>query len=101
MNMSDIYVEYAVSSTTSNPNVIRIFAKVPRAKIEAHRRAQKDHASNDTDIAYNLSELPALSKFPHPHRVSSVNYPDTLPAELQECEASFEEYGMKFWRMKN
>jgi hypothetical protein len=61
MNMSDVYVEYRVSSTTGSPNVIRVFAKVPRAKIEAYRQAQNDQASSDTDIAYNLSELPALS----------------------------------------
>src|SRR5271165_3398529 len=53
----------------SSPNVIRIFAKVPRAKIEAYRKAQNDHASSDTDIAYNLSELsveippPSLPEF--------------------------------------
>jgi len=101
MNMSDVYVEYKVSSTTGSPNVIRVFAKVPRAKIEAYRQAQNDHASSDTDIAYNLSELPALSRFPHPHWRSSVSYPDALPAELQECEPAFEEYGMRFWRMKD
>jgi hypothetical protein len=101
MNMSDIYVEYQVSSTTGSPNVIRVFAKVPRAKIEAYRQAQNDRASSDTDIAYSLSELPALSRFPHPHWRSSVSYPDALPAELQECEPDFEEYGMRFWRMKN
>lgn len=101
LNMSDIYVEYRVSSTTGSPNVIRVFAKVPRAKIEAYRQAQNDHTSSDTDIAYNLSELPALSRFPYPHWRSSVSYPDALPAELQECEPAFEEYGMRFWRMKN
>jgi hypothetical protein len=100
-NMSDIYVEYVVLSTTGSPTVIRIFAKVPRGKIEAYRQAQNDHASSDTDIAYNLSELPALSRFPHPHWRSSVSYRDALPAELQECEPAFEEYGMRFWRMKN
>jgi hypothetical protein len=101
MNMSDVYVEYKVSSTTGSPNAIRVFAKVPRAKIEAYRQAQNDQASSDTDIAYNLSELPALSRFPHPHWRSSVSYPDALPAELQECEPSFEEYGMRFWRMRD
>ena len=99
--MSDIYVEYVVLSTTGSPTVIRIFAKVPRRKIEAYRQAQNDHASSDTDIAYNLSELPALSRFPHPHWRSSVSYPGTLPAELQEFEPAFEEIGMSFWRMKN
>ena len=99
--MSDIYVEYEVSSTTGSPNLIRVLARVPRAKIEAYRQAQNDHASRDTDIAYNLSELPALSRFPHPQWRSSVSYPDALPAELQECEPDFEEYGMRFWRMKN
>src|SRR3974377_362700 len=84
MNMSDVYVEYKVSSTTGSPNAIRVFAKVPRAKIEAYRQAQNDHASSDTDIAYNQSELPALSRFPQPHWRSSVSYPDALPAELQE-----------------
>jgi hypothetical protein len=101
MNMSDIYVEYEVSSTSGSPNVIRVFAKVSRTTIEAYRRAQNDYASSDTDIAYNLSELPALSRFPHLHWRSSVSYPDALPAELQECEPAFEESGMRFWRMKN
>jgi hypothetical protein len=40
MNMSDIYVEYQVSSNIGGPNVIRVFAQVPRAKIEAYRQAQ-------------------------------------------------------------
>jgi hypothetical protein len=64
-------------------------------------KPQNDHASSDTDIAYNLSELPALSRFPHPHWRSSVSYPNALPAELEECEPAFEENGMRFWRMKN
>ena len=45
--MSDIYVEYVVLSTTGSPTVIRIFAKVPRGKIEAYRQAQNDHASSE------------------------------------------------------
>jgi hypothetical protein len=100
MSMSDIYVEYEVSSIADTSNVVRVFTKVPRAKIETYRRAQNDHVSSDTDIAYNLSELPALAGFPHSHWRSSVSYPNALPAELQESEPAFEENGMRFWRMR-
>src|SRR5215469_8039799 len=61
MSMSDIYVEYEVSSTTCSACVIRIFAKVPRAKIEAYRQAQNDPYLYRHRYAHNLSELPALS----------------------------------------
>jgi hypothetical protein len=53
-------------------------------------KPQKDHASSDTDIGFDLSELPALSRFPHPHWRSSVSYPNALPAELEEGEPAFE-----------
>jgi len=99
--MPDVYVEYEVSSTTRESNAIRIFAKVPRAKIEAYRRVHNDQASSDNDIAHNLSELPALSVCPQPHWLGSVNYPNALPAELHEFEPAFEEYGMMFWAKKD
>lgn len=97
--MSNIYVQYE-ASTSGAHNVVRVFAKVPRAKSEACRRVRNDKTSSDTDIARNLSEGPALSSFPQLHGLGPINYPDALPAKLQEREPAFEENGMTFWTIK-
>lgn len=98
-NMSDTYVQYEASNSGAH-NVLRVFAKVPRAKIEAYRRVHNDKTSSDNDIAWNLSQLAAESSFPQPHWLGPINYPDALPAELHECEPAFEENGMTFWTLK-
>jgi hypothetical protein len=102
-NISDIYVQYEASEPFKGgaPKVLRVFAKVPRAKIEAYRRVRNDQTSSDTDIARNLSEGPALSSFPQPHWLGPINYPNALPAELHEPEPAFEENGMTFWTLKD
>jgi hypothetical protein len=98
--MSNIYVQY-VASTSGVHNQLRVFAKVPRAKIEAYRRVHNDQTSTDNDIARNLSEGLALSSFSQPYWLSSVNYPNALPKELHEPEPAFEENGMTFWKIKD
>ena len=95
--MSDIYVQYEATVSETH-SFWRIFAKVPRAKIDQHRQATNDRITDDNAIARKLSEEPA-KRTPYLAQLSTyslgVSYSDTFPPTLRP--PFLEQDGMTFW----
>jgi len=98
MNMSDIYVRYeACESGEQKP--LRVFARVPRARIREFQQASDDPTFSDEDIAKILATRPAENCLGQLRAYwTGVSCLETLPAELQERGPDFKETdGTELW----
>jgi hypothetical protein len=99
--MSDIYVQYAATES-EELKPLRIFAKVPRAKIHEYQQVSDDPTLSDEDIAKKLSVRLAENRLGQLRASwTNVSCLELVPAELQEREPDFEENGMALWTIKN
>ena len=101
MNTSDIYVRYEACQI-GEEKPLRVFARVPRAKICAFQRASDDPTFSDEEIAKILATRPAENRLRqlHAYRIG-ISCLETPPVELQEREPDFKEReGMELWTIK-
>jgi hypothetical protein len=98
--MPDVYVQYEGSRPLRTPTCVRIYARVPRSKIEAYRRLHNDRVSSDNEIARKLSEVPSTFGFRQSRWEGDVKYLDDLPPGLHKHEPTFEENGIGFWAIE-
>ena len=101
MNTADIYVRYEACEVGEH-NPLRVFARVPRAKIRAFRQASDDPTFSDEEIAKILSTRPAENRLGHLRAYcTGISCLGTPPVELQEREPDFREIdGTELWAIK-
>jgi hypothetical protein len=97
--MADIFVEYQATMIGTD-SVSRVFVKVPKVAITEYRKTKGDKASNDIELALELSQPQALMR---PYLLQlreyslDVYYSDSLPAELQNLHPASQQGGLTFW----
>ena len=101
MHTSDIYVRYEACEIEEH-EPLRLFARVPRAKIREFQQASDDPTFSDEDIAKILATRPAENHLCQLHASwTGISCLETLPIELQEREPDFKETdGMELWAIK-
>jgi len=101
MNTSDIYVRYEACEIVGR-KLLRVFARVPRAKIREFQQACDDPTFSDEDIAEILATRPAENRLCQLHAYcTGVSSLEIRPVELQEREPDFREAdGLELWAIK-
>ena len=101
MKTFDIYVRYEAREIEQH-KPLRLFARVPRAKIREFQQASDDPTFSDEDIAKILATRPAENHLCQLRASwTSISCLETPPIELQEREADFKETdGMELWAIK-
>jgi len=101
MNTSDIYVRYEACEIGEH-KPLRVFARVPRAKIRDFRQASDDPTFSDEEIAKILAIRSAESRLCQLRAYSTgISCLETPPVELQERELDFTKTdGMELWTIK-
>jgi len=101
MNTSDIYVQYEACGIEEHKS-LRLFARVPRAKIREFQQASDDPNFSEEDIAKILATRPAENHLFQLHASwTGISCLKTAPIELQEREPDFKETdGMELWAIK-
>ena len=101
MNTSDIYVRYEACEI-GEQKPLRVFARVPRAKICAFQQASDDPTFSDEEIAKILATRPAENRLCQLRAYwTGISCLETPPVELQEREPDFKETeGMELWTIK-
>jgi hypothetical protein len=101
MNTSDIYVRYEACEIEEHMP-LRLFARVPRAKIREFQQASDDPTFSDKDIVKILATPTGRESSLSATRLLDWHFllGDT-PIELQEREPDFKETdGMELWAIK-
>jgi hypothetical protein len=97
--MADIFVEYQ-ATISGTDSVSRVFVKVPKLAIAEYRKTKGDKASDDIELALELSQPQALMR---PYLLQLREYSldvycsDSLPAELLDVRPASEQGGLTFW----
>ena len=101
MNTSDIYVRYEACETGEH-KPLRVFARVPRAKIREFQQASDDPTFSEEDIAKILATRPVENSLCQLHAYwTGISCLEKPPVELQEREPDFKETeGMELWTIK-
>jgi hypothetical protein len=101
MNTSDTYVRYEARGIEEH-KPLRLFARVPRAKIREFQQASDDPGFSDEDIAKYLATRPAEHHLFQLHASwTGISCLETPPIELQEREPDFKETdGMELWAIR-
>jgi hypothetical protein len=101
MNTSDIYVRYEACGIEEH-KLLRLFARVPRAKIREFEQASDDPSFSDEDIAKILATRPAENHLCQLRASwTGISCLETPPIELQEREPDFKETdGVELWAIK-